>query len=120
MQGLRARIVLVEHPLRGALALGQKHQFLGNPVNAGDQRGQHQQQRKIAFDHARVPGPCVGGESRQDHRSDRTHDGLHQSCTCKMARKASWGTSTEPICFMRFLPAFCFSRSLRFRVMSPP
>ena len=34
--------------------------------------------------------------------------------------KASWGTSTLPMFFMRFLPSFCFSRSLRLRVMSPP
>ena len=36
------------------------------------------------------------------------------------ARNASCGTSTAPTCFMRFFPAFCFSRSLRLRVMSPP
>ena len=35
-------------------------------------------------------------------------------------RKASCGISTLPTCFMRFLPSFCFSRSLRLRVMSPP
>src|SRR5204862_5540692 len=35
-------------------------------------------------------------------------------------RNASWGTSTRPTCFMRFLPSFCFSSSLRLRVMSPP
>ena len=34
--------------------------------------------------------------------------------------KASCGTSTLPMCFMRFLPGFCFSRSLRLREMSPP
>ena len=34
--------------------------------------------------------------------------------------KASWGTSTRPMFFMRFLPSFCFSSSLRLRVMSPP
>ena len=33
---------------------------------------------------------------------------------------ASWGTSTRPMDFMRFLPSFCFSNSLRLRVMSPP
>ncbi len=33
---------------------------------------------------------------------------------------ASCGTSTEPIAFIRFLPAFCFSRRLRFRETSPP
>ena len=36
------------------------------------------------------------------------------------AMKASCGTSTRPTIFMRFLPSFCFSSSLRLRVMSPP
>ena len=43
----------------------------------------------------------------------------HQS-SLSTARKAFCGTSTEPICFMRFLPFFCFSRSLRLREISPP
>ena len=36
------------------------------------------------------------------------------------ARNASWGTSTRPTCFMRFLPSFWLSSSLRLREMSPP
>ena len=36
------------------------------------------------------------------------------------AMKASCGTSTRPTIFMRFLPSFCFSSSLRLRLMSPP
>ncbi len=36
------------------------------------------------------------------------------------ATNASWGTSTRPTIFIRFLPSFCFSSSLRLRVMSPP
>src|SRR5690606_20759055 len=36
------------------------------------------------------------------------------------AMKASCGTSTRPMAFIRFLPSFCFSRSLRLREMSPP
>ena len=36
------------------------------------------------------------------------------------ARNASCGTSTPPTLFIRFLPFFCFSSSLRLRVMSPP
>ncbi len=36
------------------------------------------------------------------------------------ARNASWGISTRPTCFIRFFPSFCFSRSFRFRVISPP
>ena len=34
--------------------------------------------------------------------------------------KASWGTSTRPMFFIFFLPSFCFSSSLRLRLMSPP
>ena len=36
------------------------------------------------------------------------------------ARKAFCGTSTLPICFIRFLPRFCFSSNLRLRLTSPP
>src|SRR5262249_49538249 len=40
------------------------------------------------------------------------------SCpTLRTARNASCGISTRPTRFMRFLPSFCFSSSLRFRVM---
>ncbi len=38
----------------------------------------------------------------------------------RAAMKASCGTSTRPTIFIRFLPSFCFSSSLRFRLMSPP
>ena len=36
------------------------------------------------------------------------------------AIKASCGIFTLPMDFIRFLPSFCFSKSLRLRVMSPP
>ena len=42
------------------------------------------------------------------------------SLVFRAAMKASWGTSTRPTIFIRFLPAFCFSSSLRLRLMSPP
>src|SRR6266508_668367 len=46
---------------------------------------------------------------------------LHASSLIRnTARKASWGISTDPTIFMRFLPSFCFSSSFFFRVMSPP
>jgi len=38
----------------------------------------------------------------------------------RAATKASCGTSTRPTIFMRFLPSFCFSKSLRLREISPP
>ena len=58
-----------------------------------------------------VPLPSCG--SQHEHEGD-------YSPTCNTARNASWGISTLPTCFMRFFPSFCFSRSLRLRVMSPP
>jgi hypothetical protein len=36
------------------------------------------------------------------------------------AMKASWGTSTRPIAFIRFLPLACFCSSFFLRLMSPP
>ncbi len=55
-------------------------------------------------------------------------DGLSRQCyspsssgpTLSTARNASCGISTRPTRFMRFLPSFCFSSSLRLREMSPP
>ena len=38
----------------------------------------------------------------------------------KTEMNASCGMFTLPMAFMRFLPSFCFSHSLRLRVMSPP
>ena len=43
-----------------------------------------------------------------------------QSPSSSTARKASCGTSIRPTDFMRFFPSFCFSSSLRLRLMSPP
>lgn len=55
---------------------------------------------------------------------DRTPNALSQivsySSSLSTAMNASWGTSTEPSCRMRFLPSFCFSSSFFLRVMSPP
>ena len=45
---------------------------------------------------------------------------LKDQSSFRTARKAFWGTSTLPICFIRFLPRFCFSNSLRLRLTSPP
>jgi hypothetical protein len=43
-----------------------------------------------------------------------------QLSTLSAAIKASCGMSTLPNCRIFFLPSFCFSRSFRLRVMSPP
>ena len=55
-----------------------------------------------------------------DGASARRAHGLRSWSRLSTARKASCGTSTPPTCFIRFLPFFCFSSSLRLRVMSPP
>ena len=43
-----------------------------------------------------------------------------QLSTFSAAMNASCGMSTLPNCRIFFLPSFCFSRSFRLRVMSPP
>ena len=46
--------------------------------------------------------------------------GYRSSSIASTARNASCGISTRPTCFIRFFPSFCFSRSFRFREISPP
>ena len=62
-------------------------------------------------------GRCTGAGSRATAaRAGR----LPYSSRVSAEMKASWGTSTRPMFFIFFLPSFCFSSSLRLRVMSPP
>ena len=42
------------------------------------------------------------------------------SLSFSTAMKASWGTSTLPMAFIRFLPLACFFSNYFFREMSPP
>ena len=44
----------------------------------------------------------------------------HSESVFNTDKNADWGISTWPTIFIRFLPFFCFSNSLRLRVMSPP
>jgi hypothetical protein len=57
--------------------------------------------------------------SRLSARPGKTAE-VDQLSTFNAAMKASCGMSTLPNCRIFFLPSFCFSRSLRLRVMSPP
>jgi len=77
------------------------------------------------------PEPCAFSQSAiRNPKSQITHPTSHIShpkshipqsfSDFKTATKACWGIITEPTIFMRFLPFFCFSRSLRLRVTSPP
>ena len=69
-----------------------------------------------------VLAPCVHGRRRSAAAMppDAARRALRYSSTFRIAMKASCGTSTDPMAFMRFLPSFCFSSSLRLREMSPP
>ncbi len=75
----------------------------------------------------RVP-PRAGGSTGPASSARRRRPGRGIARTCRQpfspssstARNASWGTSIRPTCFIRCLPRFCCSSSLRLRVMSPP
>jgi len=84
----------------------------------------------VRWSHSRK-NPRPKQESRHSHRSfppaianSRARAlapcSYSPSPTLSTAKNASWGISTRPMRFMRFLPSFCFSSSLRLRVMSPP
>ncbi len=87
--------------LAAATRCGLKNQRVDAPDQAGQQRCRDQDEREV-----------------EDHAVS-TYSFLALP-TCRTARNASCGISTEPTCFMRFLPSFCFSSSLRLREMSPP
>jgi hypothetical protein len=70
-------------------------------------------------DVAAAPGGGVVGEAGSVGRERIEAVAAHRSI-CSAAMNASWGTSTCPTIFIRFLPSFWRSRSFRFRVTSPP
>jgi len=79
------------------------------PGRAKREPGIHlSQQSRSAMDSGPPPAACPGMTV------------LNQLSTFSAAMNASCGMSTLPNCRIFFLPSFCFSRSLRLRVMSPP
>ncbi len=80
----------------------------------------------------RIPGLIRNHTRSRKHRRHRRRPIHHNSCRLseilerdqspsdRIAMNASCGISTLPTIFMRFLPSFCFSSSLRLREMSPP
>ena len=60
--------------LRGSrLAPGEEVKALRQPVGAGDHRGQKQQQCKIAFDGAAIPGAHIGHKGGQNQCCQELH-----------------------------------------------
>ena len=60
-------------------------------------------------------GACSGNPGPVGIDGDVLHSSIFRT-----AMNASEGTDTVPNVRMRFLPSFCFSSSLRLRLMSPP
>ena len=58
--------------------------------------------------------------ARPGHSGGSAQFEFEPSPSSSTARNASCGTSMRPTCFMRFLPSFWRSSSLRLREMSPP
>jgi len=82
-----------------------------------------------------VQGPDAAGEGGGDHHDGWEIHGLFVLSDLQHGEERLLGDLhrahlfhaflagllfLEPTCFMRFLPAFCFSNSLRLRVTSPP
>ena len=68
----------------------------------------------------RLARRASAGRSRASGLRLPSAGAAHESPSLSAARNASCGISTEPTRFMRRLPSFCFSSSLRLRLMSPP
>ena len=80
---------------------------------------QFQQAQLVRFITSGVGGK-VRARTQVVRQKDLSSAFLSPGWVDRAATNASCGTSTRPIVFIRFLPSFCFSSSLRLRVMSPP
>ena len=87
-------------------------------VGGGLRVGAFSRRARAGMRRAGLPGPGAG--CRGVLRGADAKGSAQSSEVFSTARNADWGSSTSPTIFMRFLPSFCFSRSLRLREMSPP
>src|SRR5205814_3137320 len=98
-QLLAARgVLLLEVRNRGEPAR-REVEALGQPVGERDDGKDEKKEREVAGPPVEVPAESEDSQAGIEHAGQQTH----QSSTWRMARNASCGTSTEPICFMRFL-----------------
>ncbi len=103
-----------QNPVPARVAFG-RHAGAARAVARGTdaQTPLHAQRR-----YAEAPASCGNDGGKRSPRQTGLKDQL--SPVLSAAIKADCGISTLPMARMRFLPSFCFSRSLRLRVASPP
>ena len=80
---------------------------------------------RAGFSSIHLRGEITSAYRSCNHRGKRAkssplREAFYSSPASSTARNAFCGISTLPTIFIRFLPSFCFSSSLRLRVMSPP
>ena len=103
----------VERPRVAPLGRGEGH--LRPP---GGRRSAGGPGRPSASPRSRSTGRSTSRRERGDRA--RAYSSSSSSSVLSTDTKADWGISTFPTIFIFFLPSFCFSRSLRLRLMSPP
>ena len=129
-EGVRGRDVRPENPLQG---LEKAQNRLGNDkaakAHGGSQRrtgapispDRHAVSRSTLGRNDHPKNPLQGLEKARNRPGNGTGARIAlQLSIFSAAMNASCGISTFPNWRMRFLPAFCFSRSLRLRLISPP
>ena len=94
-----------------------------DPIALHDEMNDAGELRPIGDAAEYVQAPTLGETSGRlssfAHTAGFTTEGSYVS-TLSAAMNASCGMSTFPYWRIFFLPSFCFSRSLRLRVASPP
>ena len=87
-----------------------------------DRRHEHPGEEDTGVAMAQAPERRRRPRARRpcDRSARRAVAAQSQSSRRRAEMNTSPGTSTRPIDFIFFLPSFCFSSSLRLRVMSPP
>ncbi|CAM5602557.1 hypothetical protein RLIN73S_00188 [Rhodanobacter lindaniclasticus] len=120
--------ILLASLIQPRLALLVQEQPIQPPHHAEQHREAKQNRGKIKFHGGSLRSRDSGVGIRDSEgelvafpnpESPIPNPGPHLS-TFNTARKASWGISTRPTCFMRFLPSFCFSSNFFLRLTSPP
>ena len=119
--------ILLARRVQPRLALLVQEQPIQPPHHAEQHGEAKQNRRKIKFHEGLPLEPGMGNREWGIVKPlflfpipDSLFPAFGYLSTFNTARKASWGISTRPTCFIRFLPSFCFSSSFFLRLTSPP